>query len=206
VEGATIRRELKIPVGCPVVGAFANFKKQKNHMMLFRAFKLVLKSYPEARLLLVGGQPSDSRGRLDGYMAQLNRLVDNLKIRHRCVFLGHKEGTERLYPACDITVLSSLHEGTPNVLLESMACGVPVVATNVCDNDYVIKEGEVGYLVQAGDDSGMAHRMVSLLDNHALRQEMGQKARNWVTEEFCSRRLAEKMEAVYMELLDGKSK
>ena len=206
MDGTSIRRKLGIPVQCPVVGAFANFKKQKNHSMLFRAFKLVLKSYPEARLLLIGDQPVDSRGRLDGYRAQLDRLLDDLKIRHRCMFLGHREDTERFYPACDITVLSSLHEGTPNVLLESMACCVPVVATNVCDNDYIIKEGEVGYLVQVGDDVRMAHRMASLLGNHAVRQEMGRKARNWVAAEFSTRRLAKRMAAVYMEVLDGKNK
>ena len=206
VDGSEIRQKLGIPIQCPVVGAFANFKKQKNHPMLFRAFKLVLNSLPEARLLLIGDQPADSRGRLDGYQAQLYRLVDDLRIRHRCVFLGHQEDTEHLYPACDITVLPSLHEGTPNVLLESMACGVPVVATNVCDNEYIVKDGEVGHFVAVGDEAGMAHRMVSLISNNALRQEMGQKARAWVQKEFSNKRLAERMEAVYMELLNKRHK
>lgn len=204
VDGSDIRQKLGIPIQCPVVGAFANFKKQKNHAMLFRAFRLVLDSVPDARLLLVGDQPTDSRGKLDGYKAQLDRLVDDLKIRHRCVFLGRQEDTEHLYPACNITVLPSLHEGTPNVLLESMACGVPVVATNVCDNEYIVKDGEVGHLVALGDEAGMAHRMVSLISNNALRQEMGRNARNWVIEEFSCKRMANKMEAVYIELLDRK--
>lgn len=206
MDGTAIRRELGIPLQCAVVGAFANFKKQKNHSMLFRAFKLVLNSLPEARLLLVGEEPADSRGRLDGYRAQLDCLVDELRIRRRCVFLGHREDVEHIYPACDITVLSSFHEGTPNVLLESMACGVPVVATNVCDNEYIVREGEVGHLVAVGDEAGLAHRMESLLGNNALRQEMGRKARTWVQEEFSNKRLAGKMEAVYMELLSGRHK
>ena len=201
-DGTTIRWKLGIPVSCPVVGVFAAFKKQKNHSMLFRAFKLVLGSIPEAQLLLIGDLPVDSRGRLNGYKVQLDNLVDDLGIRHRCIFLGHQANVERLYPACDITVLPSLHEGTPNVLLESMACGVPVVATNVCDNDYIIKEGEVGYLVALGDDVGMARRIVSLLGNKALRQEMGQRARNRVRKEFSIKRMAEKIEAVYLELLN----
>ncbi len=205
VDGITIRRRLGIPLQCPVVGTFASFKKQKNHSMLFRAFKLILESIPDARLLLVGDQPADSRGRLDGYRAQLDRLVNDLKIRHRCTFLGHQKDTELLYPACDVTVLPSLHEGTPNVLLESMACGVPVVVTNVCDNDYVIKEGEVGHLVAVGDYRGMAHRIESLLRSDTLRQKMGRKGRDWVLEEFSSKRLAEKVETVYMELLNKRN-
>jgi len=109
MDGTTMRRKLGIPLQCPVVGSFANFKKQKNHSMLFRAFKLVLESLPEARLLLVGDQPVDSRGQLDSYRAQLDRLVDDLKIRHRCVFLGHQKDIEHLYPACDITVNGASH-------------------------------------------------------------------------------------------------
>lgn len=205
VDGSEIRQKLGIPIQCPVVGAFANFKKQKNHPMLFRAFNLVLQSFPDARLLLVGDQPVDIKGSLDGYRAQLDSLVDVLGIRHRCVFLGHQEDIEHLYSACDITALPSLHEGTPNVLLESMACGVPVVATNVCDNEYIVKDGEVGHLVAVGDEAGMAHRMESLLSNNALRQEMGRKGRNWVIEEFSSKRMADKMEAIYTDCL-GRSR
>lgn len=204
MDGRKTREKLGIPLQCPVVGAFANFKKQKNHAMLFRAFKLVLEHLADARLLLVGDKPADSRGKLDGYKAQLDRLVDELGIRQQCVFLGHCEDIEYLYPACDITVLSSLHEGTPNVLLESMACGVPVVATNVCDNEYIVRDGEVGYLVAVGDEVEMAHRIQTLLCDNLLRQKMGQKARAWVQEEFSTKRLAEKMESVYVELLDRK--
>ena len=205
-DGTTIRKKLGIPVQCPVVGVFAAFRKQKNHSMLFRAFKLVLDSFPEARLLIVGDQPADQRRKTNSYKVQLDRLPDDLGIRHRCMFLGHQGNTEHLYPACDVTVLSSLHEGTPNVLLESMACGVPVVATNVCDNEYIIRDGEVGYLVAVGDEAGMADRMELLLGNSVLRKEMGRKARKWVLGEFSTKRLAEKMEFVYMELLNGKRK
>lgn len=203
-NGKTTRLELGIPQQCPVIGAFANFKKQKNHAMLFRAFKLVLESLPEVRLLLIGERPVDSRGRLDTYKAQLDRLVDDLKIRHRCLFLGHRKDTEHLFPVCDITVLSSFHEGTPNVLLESMACGIPVVATNVCDNEYIVKEGETGHLVAVGEVAQMAQRMESLLGDDILRWEMGGNARKWVMGEFSTERLVSKMEALYEDLLDQK--
>jgi glycosyltransferase involved in cell wall biosynthesis len=196
-----IREELAIPAQDSVVGVFANFKKQKNHALLFRAFRLVLDSFPQARLLIVGEQPMDRRGTPDDYRGQLDHLLDVLGIRRQCTFLGHRKDVERLYPACDITVLPSLHEGTPNVLLESMACGVPVVATSVCDNPYIVRDGEVGYLVAVGDEGQMANRITQLLGNPALRQEMGRKARTWVLREFSSKRLAEKMGATYLELL-----
>ncbi len=204
VDGTAFRESLGIPPSCPVVGAFANFKPQKNHAMLFRAFRLVLDSFRDARLLLVGDQPVDTRGRLDDYRARLDHLVDELQIRPHCIFLGHRDDVEHLYPACDVTVLASLHEGTPNVLLESMACGVPIIATRICDNERVIKEDEVGYLVTVGDETGMADRMKRLLGDTALRRDMGRRARAWVLDQFSSERLAEKMETVYQELLAEK--
>lgn len=200
-DRAEIRRRLAIPASVPVVGVFANVKKQKNHPMTFRAFRRVLETFPDARLLLVGDPPADSRGRLDAYHAQLQHLVDELGIRDQCIFMGHQDTTEHLYPACDVTVLSSYHEGTPNVLLESMACGVPVVATSVCDNEYIVKEGEVGHLVDVNDDAAMADRIGLILGDDARHREMGQYARQWVCDEFSTKRLAEKMADAYTELL-----
>lgn len=200
IDGTAVRQELGIPLSCPVIGCFANMKGQKNHEMLFRAFRLVLDSLPETRLLLVGDAPAQSKGSLGGYKARMHRLVDDLKIRHRCLFLGHQKHTEELYPVCDITALSSLFEGTPNVLLESMACGIPFVATDVSDNQCVAKHGETGLLVAVGDEVGMAHHIKSLLSNPVARYEMGQRARHWAIDEFSTKRLAEKMAAIYLEV------
>jgi glycosyltransferase involved in cell wall biosynthesis len=202
-DGTAIRNKLGIRKESSVIGAFANFKKQKNHAMLFRTFRVVLESFPEAQLLLVGDEPTDSKGRLVSYRTQLDQLVDELGIRQQCVFLGHQNHTEHIYPACDITVLPSLHEGTPNVLLESMACGVPVVATNVCDNHYIIRDGETGHLMEVGDETGMARQITRLLADRARRQAMGRNGREWVMREFSTKRLAEKMEAIYIDLLDA---
>lgn len=198
---AILRRRLGLREDCCVIGNVSNFKPQKNHTMLFRAFKLVLGSFPDAQLLLAGDQPVDSGGRHNGYQGQCNCVIDDLGIRQQCVFLGHQDAMEYLYPACDLTVLSSLHEGTPNVLLESMACGVPVIATRVCDNAYVVKEGQVGYLVDVGDEKAMADRINELLGDATLRRQMGRRAREWVLDEFSTMRLAEKMAKVYTELL-----
>jgi len=188
----------------PVIGAFANLKKQKNHVMLFRVFRRVLDSFSDARLLLVGEQPVDRRGRLDEYQAYLTRVIDDLGVRPQCLFLGHRDDVEHLYPACDLTVLPSLHEGTPNVLLESMACAIPVIATDVCDNAYIVKDEEVGYLVAGGDEAGMARRIGLLLGNRALCQKMGCEARQWAVREFSIGQLVERTATVYREVLQKK--
>jgi glycosyltransferase involved in cell wall biosynthesis len=108
---------------------------------------------------------------------------------------------EKLYPACDVTALPSLFEGTPNVALESMACGVPVVATDVSDNAYIVRSGETGYLVRLGDSEGFANRLLALASDSALRSSMGAAGRSWVEQEFSCARLAAKTEAVYRDVL-----
>ena len=79
----------------------------------------------------------------------MDALVDELGIRDRCLFLGNRSDVADLYRACDVTLLPSLFEGTPNVVLESLASGVPVVATDVADNRLLLPEGEVGHVVPA---------------------------------------------------------
>lgn len=195
------REELKLPPDGQVIGVFASFKPQKNHAMLLRAFRKLLNSLPNTQLLLVGDQLYGNMMGTSDYNARMESLIDELGIRHHCTFLGNRHDVERIYPACDITLLSSLYEGTPNVLLESMACGVPVVATNVCDNSYVVKDGETGFLVEMGDVDGMAERMKMLLGDDTMRQNMGQKARQWAQDRFSVEQLARNTEAVYIEAL-----
>jgi glycosyltransferase involved in cell wall biosynthesis len=205
-----LRKELGIGDKKQVIGVFASFKPQKNHSMILSAFKRVLESRPNTKLLMVGDQLAGNiqfYGNMNGtaeYQKKVENLIDELNIRQKCIFIGNSDDVERIYPVCDITVLSSLYEGTPNVLLESMACGIPVVATNVCDNSYIVKDGETGFLVELGDIKGMAGYIKTLLENETLRLKMGQEARNWVVDEFSLEKLAMNTEAVYLEALKGR--
>jgi glycosyltransferase involved in cell wall biosynthesis len=201
-----MRRQLGIPAGSPVIGVFASFKPQKNHAMLLGAFRKVLERVPDARLLLVGGRLHDNTNSTTDYQGKLEGLINELRIRERCVFLGNRDDVEQIYPACDVTVLSSLYEGTPNVLLESMACGVPVVATDVSDNSYVVRHGETGFIVPLDDASGMAGCLRQLLEDDALRQKMGQSALAWVGQEFTIGQLVTRTGSIYLQALATKRK
>ena len=199
-DAAAIRKELGLGQG-PVVGMFASFKQQKNHPLFFEAAKRVLAQAPETRLLLVGDELYGGMHGSDEYKQRMDELVDELGIRSNCTFLGNRDDVERLYCACDLTVLPSLFEGTPNVALESMACGVPVVATDVSDNAYVVPDGRAGFIVPLGAGRSMADRIAQLIDDVDLRSRMGRQARAWVQREFSTARLAEKTADVYKELL-----
>ena len=201
-----IRTELGIAQEDPVIGIFASFKPQKNHAMLLRAFGQVLESIPKTILLLVGDRLAGNMGGAADYHVQMEALIDELNIGHKCIFLGNRNDIERLYPACDITALSSFYEETPNVLLESMASGVPVVATRVSDNAYIIKEGETGCLVQLDDVDGMAERLRTLLHDAPRRREMGRKAQAWANEKFSIEQLVKNTEEIYLQALHEKAR
>lgn len=198
-DGRPVRRELGLDEHAPVVGMFASFKTQKNHPLLFAAARHVLERVPAARFLLVGDELYAGMHGSDEYKRRVDALVDELGIRASCMFLGNRSDVARLYPACDVTVLPSLFEGTPNVALESMACGVPVVATDVSDNAKVIPDGRVGFIVPLGDEKALADRLCRLLEDPVRRAAMGTAAREWAMSEFSTARLAEKTGAVYRE-------
>lgn len=201
-EGRAVRAELGLGDG-PVVGLFASFKAQKNHPLFFEAARRVLAKFPSARFLLVGAELYLGMHGSDDYRRRMDQLVDELGLREHCRFLGNRPDVERLYPACDLTVLPSLFEGTPNVLLESMACGVPVVATDVSDNGHVVPDGRAGFLTPLDDPDAFAEPIVRLLEDYDLRRRMGARARAWVESEFSVERLASRTVAVYREALDA---
>ena len=102
-----------------------------------------------------------------------------------------------LYNACDVTALLSRREGTPNVLLESMACGVPVVATAIADNGYILDEGEIGFLIPVEDHVAAAERLDILLTQPALRRKMGDAARTFISHKFALPSVADHLQELY---------
>ena len=198
-----LRCELGIKDQELVVGMFASFKKQKNHQLLFRATRRVLQRLPQTRLLLVGDELHGGMYGSDNYKRDMDRLGDELAIRERCLFLGNRRDVERLYCVCDLTVLPSLFEGTPNVALESMACGVPVIATQVSDNELIIPDGRAGYLITLGDEIALTEKICQLLEDSSRRLQMGREARAWVEEQFSLARLVEKTARVYQDALES---
>ena len=200
-DGVAIRKSLGIRADEQIVGMFGSFKRQKNHPLLFSAFRRLLDRHDNLRLMLVGDELHAGMHGSDAYKQDMESLVDKLGLRPRCIVIGNQKDVERLYGACDVTVLPSLFEGTPNVLLESMACRVPVVATDVSDNKIIVPDGVVGFVVPLGDDAAMADRIERLLIDPDLKIRMGTQAREWVLREFSCAQLASKTAEVYEQAL-----
>lgn len=197
----TIRRELGLSEDTLVAGMFASFKPQKNHALLLHAARHVVQRFPHVKFLFVGDELYKGMSNSAEVKATINRLVAEFSLAANCVFLGNRQDVHHVYNACDITVLPSLFEGTPNVALESMASGIPIVATDVSDNAYVIPEGRAGYVIPSGDEAALADRICRLLGDIPLARRMGDQARTWILEEFSCKRLAEKTADAYEEFL-----
>jgi glycosyltransferase involved in cell wall biosynthesis len=200
-DGAALRAELGVAEDERVVGMFASFKEQKNHPLAFAAARRVLAEFPRARFLFVGDALWGGLHGSDDYKQRMDALVDELGIRARCLFVGNRSDVDRLYRACDVTLLPSLFEGTPNVVLESLASGVPVVATDVADNRLIVPDGEAGYVVPLGEPDTMAARLVDLLADDRRRRAWGAAARAWAEREFSTAVLARRTGAIYEEVV-----
>ena len=158
-----VRRELGIADDDFVVGMIANFKPQKNHAQFFRMAERVLKRFPRAWFVCVGEPLRNNYKGGEDYHREMCALLERTSVKDRLLLLGVRHDMPDVYNTCDVTVLTSHHEGTPNVLLESMACGVPVVATDVSDNAYVVSDGQTGFIVPLNDAETTAHRGGDLL-------------------------------------------
>lgn len=201
-SGAGLRAQLGLDDENTVIGMFGSFKEQKNHRLWFRVAADLLREHRECRFLLVGDQLHGGMHGSDEYKLGLDRLVDDLGIREFCRFVGNQPHVEEYYRACDLTVLPSLHEGMPNVVLESLASGVPVVATDVADNAMLIAHERVGLLVPSQDEAALGGAIRRLLDDGELRRRYGEEAVRWIAGNFSAGAMARKTAEVYSALLD----
>jgi glycosyltransferase involved in cell wall biosynthesis len=187
----TGRKALGIKENVPVIGIVARLTPVKDHVTLLKAFKIILKKYPEALLLIVG----------DGELREgLIRQSVEMKIKKNVLFLGERYDIPELLNVMDIFVLSSISEGHNISLIEAMSTGLPTVVTNVGGNKEVVLDGVNGYLVSTGNPQGFADKIINLLENQSLRNKMGRKSRERVIERFSLDRMLKDYKALYLKL------
>ncbi|ABM30066.1 glycosyltransferase family 4 protein [Nitratidesulfovibrio vulgaris] len=150
-----------------VIGNVARFCEAKDHPGLLRAFHDVQSTHPAARLLLVG----DGETR-----PQAEALRDALALGDTVHFAGTRQDVPALLRAMTVFVLSSRHEGMPVAVLEAMACGVPVVTTDVGGIGELVRDGETARIVPPGDPQALADALRWMLDHPAERMAMRDRA------------------------------
>jgi glycosyltransferase involved in cell wall biosynthesis len=131
----------------------------------------------------------------------LEREAWQLGIANRVVFTGPRRDVPRLLSACTISALSSLKEGMSNTIMESMAAGKPMVATNVGGNSELIAEGETGFLTPTRDPSAFAAALGKILSSPALAHQMGKNAQERISQLFSVSALVSSTQQLYDELV-----
>lgn len=184
------RTEMGVAQGDLVILQVARFDYLKDHATALRTMKLVAAASPLSRLVLVGDGPE---------MVRASQLVRDLKLDGRVTFLGLRNDVPRLWRAADVCLLTSISEGIPLTLIEAMAAGVPVVATDVGGVSEVVEHGLTGLLAPRGNEQALASAVLQLAGDPDLRSRLGRsgmlRARDLFSEE--------QMHTSYGELYDA---
>ncbi len=166
----------------------------KRHDVFLQAAARLLQKYPKLEFALVGDGP---------LRAGLEQMAANLGLAGRTNFLGDRRDVPAVLAASDISVLPSLSESLSNAIMESMAAGVPVVACRIGGNDELIRHGENGFLVSAGNHTEMANAIEVLVGNDELRSKFAASARA-DAQKFRAEKICADYEQLYMALLEEK--
>ncbi|CEG27634.1 N-acetyl-alpha-D-glucosaminyl L-malate synthase BshA [Bacillus sp. B-jedd] len=169
----------------------SNFRPVKRVGDVVRVFREISRSIP-AKLLLVGDGPE---------MRKVSRLVSDMGLREKVIFLGKQENVDELYSISDLMFLLSEKESFGLVALEAMACGVPCIGTNIGGIPEVIRHGENGFICPLGEISVMAAKALELLLNPDLHRKFSSAAADGVRQRFAASKIVKQYEDLYYKLL-----
>jgi glycosyltransferase involved in cell wall biosynthesis len=178
-----------------VVGMIARLDAQKAPEDFVLAAERVIREIKDVQFILVG----------DGKLrAVIEDLIKENGLTTRFILTGSRTDIPELLSIMDIYVLPSLWEGLPITILEAMAMGKPVIATNIPGNKEVIKDRINGILVPPRNPSSLANAIISLLKNRERGRVMGMAGREMVLEKYSVRQMVERIQKLYLQLVDSK--
>jgi glycosyltransferase involved in cell wall biosynthesis/peptidoglycan/xylan/chitin deacetylase (PgdA/CDA1 family) len=200
-----LRRELGLPDGSPLVALLARLDPVKRIEDFIDAAALVAARVDEARFLIVGDDivaANRPGSRETDYRSRLIHQVDRLGLTGRLILTGTRLDVAHFLSQVAVSVLPSSSEGLSNTILESMAAGVPVVATAVGGTPEIVDDGVTGLLVPPREPAALAQAILKLLEQPELARRLGGAGREKVQRSFNLRRMVTETERLYAQLLD----
>ncbi len=188
-----ILAELAIPDDARLIGLLGRFWPQKRIKDAIWAADLLKVIRDDVHLLIFGDGPQRDR---------LLRYREQVEIRDKVHFLGHRDDVARFVPHFDVLWSTSAYEGQSNAVLEAMSCAVPVVATDIPGTRDLVVHEQTGYLFPVGDRAALARWTQKLLDDQPLRQQLGDAGRERIASEFSVERMIARYAQLYREVLD----
>jgi glycosyltransferase involved in cell wall biosynthesis len=190
-EREKILAELDIPAGSRIVGSVGRLARQKRVCDLVWAMQLLRQLTDRVYFVVVGDGP-------ERYRAE--RLARHMGCDHLMRFVGHRSDASRFFASMDVFWLGSDFEGMSNSVMEAMAAGVPVVATNIPPNRELVTPGETGFLVDVGDCVGIAQFTDRLLADREKSQAFGNAGRDRMQREFSVEQMIDRHAALYRDV------
>lgn len=186
----SIRKELGLGTEDVVVTCVTEFTPTKNHALLLKAWEKLAQRTTNAHLLLVG----------DGILRPgLQQQVEK-KALPRVHFVGFRRDVPQILKETDIFVLASRREGLPRCIMEAMAAGKPVVATDVRGSRELVENGKTGLLIELGDVEGLVSALEKLINDAELRLAMGREGLERI-KDYSLQRVLSEMDFVYSRYL-----
>src|SRR5690606_11457145 len=202
-----IHDEFSIPHDAPIVIMLARLNPQKGIDEFLRAAARIIQQHADVRFLVVGEKLEFRNGLIEQdleYHRELQQLCVDMGIEHNVIFAGHRSDVPDLLNEVCISVLPSYSEGLSNTLLESMAAGVPIVATRVGGNSELVKDGLNGILVPPRDPVALAEGILRILEDRELAESFRRYSLKLAEECFCMERMVRRTEDLYTsELLNS---
>jgi glycosyltransferase involved in cell wall biosynthesis len=177
-----VAHEFNIPPGTTIVGMIARVDRQKDYETLAKAAARVVSVNPGVRFLIVGGHSVEDIQRR--HFEQVKQWLAENRVSEYFIFTDFRSDVPRLLGAMDIMVLSTHYEGLPLVLLEAMARGKPVVATDVDGVPELVTDNQTGLLFPHQDDARLAEHIISLVNNPPYAARLGASGRSFVQSNF----------------------
>ena len=196
-ETDAVRSELGLSRADPLVVHVGNIRPHKGHRNLLAAAGPVFARHPNATIVSVGGE------KYPGDLAALEAAASHADLVDRVRFLGRRGDALSFIAAADVVVNPSDQEGLPVAVLEALALARPVAATSVGGVPSVVRPGETGLLVPAGDPAALADAVSQLLDDPETAASMGKAGRALVEQNHGLAAMVNEVEDVYRRVLGG---
>lgn len=188
VSSDYLRREISCSPDDFLVGIVAHLADHKGHKYLIQATKLLKEVAPKIKVIIVGEGP---------LKMELNRQVKEINVEDMVFFLGFRKDVPQILASLDLFVLSSHLEGMGSILMDAMACRLPVVATKVGGIPEVVIQGETGLLVPPRRPSALAKSILKLYNDRTLASRLGERGYEVVHQKFSAESMADKIINVY---------
>jgi glycosyltransferase involved in cell wall biosynthesis len=190
-----LRRAVGLPASARLVGILANCTIYKDYPTFVRAAKIIVDRVRDVHFISIGEERT-----VEGVAAK--GLVQQSGLENVFHFLGARRDVTKLLPGLDVVCSSSVTEGFPNAIIESMACGVPCVVTDVGDSRKIV--GDTGIVVSPGNPGSLAAGVIEILDLDPVeKQELSSRTRERVVQNFGAVEMANQHAQLYESLLSG---